>query len=251
MPSIAEALSEVRTRVAMAERTCGRAPGSVTLVAVSKTKPLEAIEEAYAAGQRDFGESYAQEFEQKARALAHLSGLRWHFIGHLQRNKAKAVAEHAHTLHTLDGFLLAAELQKRLLAAGRTLEVLVEVNVAREMQKSGAMPDAVPTLLASIRSFDRLVPRGLMTVPPADDDRAAERCFRELASLLETHREQFRAPALLSMGMSDDLAVAIACGATHVRVGTAIFGERIYDKPLQEHSPAASIGPMVPPREDS
>ena len=251
MASVAESLAEVRARIADAERVAGRAPGSVTLVAVSKTKPIEAIEEAYAAGQRDFGENYAQEFERKAKALAHLTDLRWHFIGHLQRNKARVVAEHAHTFHTLDTPALALELQKRLSAANRTLEVLAEVNVSGEAQKHGAAPTALGALLAACTPLNRLVLRGFMTVPPADDDLATEAAFRSLADLAHAHATSFASPALLSMGMSDDLAIAIACGATHVRIGTAIFGARSNPAATPEDAPSDKNLRMLPPREDS
>jgi hypothetical protein len=228
MASVAERLVEVRARIAAAERSAGRAPGSVTLVAVSKTKPVEAIEAAYAAGQRDFGENYAQELDRKARALAHLEGLRWHFIGNLQRNKAKLVAPHAVALHALDSVELAAELEKRLAPLGRSVEVLVEVNVSGEPQKHGVAPSEVAPLAAGCANFPHLRVRGLMTVPPADDAAAAARCFADLARLGAALAPALGAAPLSSMGMSDDLELAIAAGATHVRVGSAIFGEREY-----------------------
>jgi pyridoxal phosphate enzyme (YggS family) len=226
MSSVAERLEAVRARVAVAERSAGRPQGSVTLVAVSKTKPIAAIEAAYAAGQRDFGENYAQELDRKARALAHLPGLRWHFIGNLQRNKAKVIAAHAHVLHTLDSLALAHELEKRLQPLGRSLTVLVEVNVSGEPQKHGVTPSLLATLLSGLASLPRLEARGFMTVPPADDDARAATCFRTLADLAHTHRAHLRGKPLLSMGMSDDLELAVREGATHVRVGTAIFGPR-------------------------
>lgn len=241
MSSVAERLAEVRARIAAAERSAGRAPGSVTLVAVSKTKPIEAIEEAYAAGQRDFGENYAQELDRKARALAHLEGLRWHFIGNLQRNKAKLVAPHAVAVHTLDSVDLAAELEKRLAGLGRKVDVLVEVNVSGEAQKHGVAASAAGALVAACATFPHLRARGLMTVPPADDDAAAARCFADLARLGAGLAATLGAPPLLSMGMSDDLELAIAAGATHVRVGSAIFGEREYPAP-QAAEPSAATG---------
>ena len=228
MASVTERLATVRARVHAAEIAAGRPPGSVTLVAVSKTKPLAAIEEAYAAGQRDFGENYAQELERKARALAHLPELRWHFIGNLQRNKAKIIAAHAYALHTLDSLELARELEKRLAPLGRTLETLVEVNVSGEHQKHGVAPRDVPALLAGLATMPHLAPRGLMTVPPADDDARATDSFRALAALAANAGAFGARTPLLSMGMSHDLEIAVREGATHVRVGTAIFGARIY-----------------------
>lgn len=242
MASVAARLAEVRARIAAAERSAGRAPGSVTLVAVSKTKPLAAIEAAYAAGQRDFGENYAQELDRKARALAHLEGLRWHFIGNLQRNKARLVAPHAVSIHTLDSPELAAELERRLSPLGRTIDALIEVNVAREPQKHGVEPSGVAALIAATAHAPHLRVRGLMTVPPADDEAAAARGFADLAALGASLASALGGSALLSMGMSDDLELAVTAGATHVRVGSAIFGEREYPAP-----PRAA--PSTPPVE--
>jgi pyridoxal phosphate enzyme (YggS family) len=251
MANVADRLAEVRARIAAAERSAGRAPGSVILVAVSKTKPVEAIEAAYAAGQRDFGENYAQELDRKARALAHLEGLRWHFIGNLQRNKAKLVAPHAVSIHTLDSIDLAAELEKRLAALGRAIDALVEVNVSGETQKHGVEASAVAALVAACANFPHLRVRGLMTVPPADDAAAAARCFADLARLGAALAPALGAAPLSSMGMSDDLELAIAAGATHVRVGSAIFGEREYPAP-QGAEPSAATGEraMLPATKD-
>jgi hypothetical protein len=247
MASVAEKLAEVRARIAAAERSAGRAPGSVTLVAVSKTKPVEAIEEAFAAGQRDFGENYAQELDRKARALAHLEGIRWHFIGNLQRNKAKLVAPHAVAIHTIDSADLAAELEKRLAPIGRTVDALIEVNLAREPQKHGVEPPTVAGLVAAIARAPHLRVCGLMTVPPADDEAAAARTFADLAALGASLAPSLGGPALLSMGMSDDLELAIAAGATHVRVGSAIFGEREYPAPATgAHSTGTAERAMIP-----
>ncbi len=243
MASVTERLEAVRARVYAAEVAAGRPSGSVTLVAVSKTKPLAAIEEAYAAGQRDFGENYAQELDRKAQALAHLPGIRWHFIGNLQRNKAKIVAAHAHVLHTLDSLELARELDKRLAPFDRDLEILVEVNVSGEMQKHGVSPAELSPLLGGLAGLRRLTARGLMTVPPVDDDARAAACFRALAALAGAHRAHLRGEPLLSMGMSDDLEVAVREGATHVRVGTAIFGARSYPgAPSPHRDPETSGG---------
>ncbi len=226
MSDVLAGLAAVRERIANAERASSRPPGSVTLVAVSKRQTIKAIEAAYLGGQRHFGENYAQELAQKAEALAHLNDIQWHFIGNLQRNKAKIIAAHAHTLHTLDSAPLAHELHKRLEILGRSLDVLVEVNVAREEQKHGVLPEGLGSLVTACAPLVCLHMRGLMTVPPADDEAQARACFRGLAALLNTAQNAFRAPAMLSMGMSDDLETAIAAGATFVRVGSAIFGPR-------------------------
>ena len=222
--SIAERLSSVRERIARAEARAGRAAGSVTLVAVSKTKPADAIREAYAAGQRVFGENYVQELIEKRRALADLSDLELHFIGHLQTNKAKDVVRARATVETLDSPRLASELAKRAANEGVRVPVLLQVNVAREAQKSGCDPDALEALVGHVRALSALELRGLMTIPPHDDD--LERLRPHFAALRALRDRHLDANATLSMGMSADLEVAIEEGATHVRVGTAIFGER-------------------------
>lgn len=227
--SVEEGLARVLDRIARAAAAASREPSDVRLIAVSKTKPAAAIREAYALGQRDFGENYAQELAQKADELADLVDLRWHFIGHLQTNKARFVAKAAHVVHTVDGPSLARELGKRAAKEGRgdtreRLPVLVEVNVGGEPQKHGSSAADLGEVLASVDAEPSLVLRGLMTMPPNDIE-AARRVFEALVSLRNLHGGRARLPEL-SMGMSDDLEVAVACGATLVRVGTAIFGSR-------------------------
>jgi pyridoxal phosphate enzyme (YggS family) len=232
--SVAARLAEVRSAVASAARAAGRDPASVKLVAVSKTKPVEVVREAYAAGQRAFGENYAQELAAKAEALADLPGIEWHFIGHLQSNKAKFAAKHAHVVHTVDSAALARELGKRA-AKERTsrMPALIEVNVSGEAQKSGASPSEIAEVLRAIQDEPALVLSGLMTVPPAGDLAVAKKTFETLVLLRNLHGGAAVLPEL-SMGMTADLDVAVACGATIVRVGTAIFGER-----ERAHPPAA------------
>lgn len=218
--TVAEGLASVRARVASACRACGRDPASVALLAVSKRMPAELVREAYAAGQRDFGENYVQELAQKAEALADLPDLRLHLIGHLQTNKAKVVARVAHGVQSVD----SARVARALAAAvpeGRVLEVHVQVNVADEASKSGAAVVDLPAVLEAVRAEPRLALRGLMTIPPADDEARTRAAFRALRALATAHG----LPSL-SMGMSGDLELAIAEGATIVRVGTAIFGAR-------------------------
>ncbi|MBX3222713.1 MAG: YggS family pyridoxal phosphate-dependent enzyme [Labilithrix sp.] len=225
MSAIAGALAEVRARIDRAAAAAGRAPEAIRLVAVSKTKPASAVREAYEAGQRDFGENYAQELVEKADELADLPDLRWHFIGHLQSNKARLVAPLAALVHTVDTPSLARELAKRAARAERPrLAVLVEVNVGGEAQKHGARPDELAELLDAVDAEPGLALTGLMTMPPHDLD-AARRAFEALAALRERNGGSARLPEL-SMGMSDDLEIAVACGATLVRVGSAIFGAR-------------------------
>jgi pyridoxal phosphate enzyme (YggS family) len=221
---IADALKTVLDRIARAAEAAKRDPSTVRLVAVSKTKPAAAIREAYEAGQRDFGENYAQELAEKAVELADLKDIRWHFIGHLQSNKAKLVAPVAHLVHAVHSASLAKELGKRVGAKG-SLDILIEVNVGGEEQKHGVSAGEVATLLSEIEADAPNVRlRGLMTMPPHDLERAKE-AFEGLVKLREENGGKTRLPEL-SMGMSDDLEVAIACGATLVRVGTAIFGAR-------------------------
>jgi PLP dependent protein len=225
--SIAARLRDVTHQIRAASDRARRAPP--TLIAVSKTHPPEAVREAYAAGQRDFGENYVQELVAKARALADLSDIRWHFIGHLQRNKVKDVLPIATFVHTVDRLELAREIEKR---AAKPARVLIEVNVGREPQKSGVDPDRVTELWGELSKLERVVPVGLMAVPPAAEEAESTRPYfaelRRLATLLEGRHELPvpRQQLELSMGMSDDFEVAIEEGATMVRVGTAIFGPR-------------------------
>lgn len=217
---LAGTLAVVRGRIAAACLSCGRDPQSVELVAVSKTQPIASVRAAYAAGQRVFGENYVQELVSKAAACADLEGIRWHFIGHLQRNKAKDVARVGATIETVDSVRLAEALNERATQDGRSLAVFLQVNVDGEAQKSGCAPAEVGAIVAAIRALPALSLDGFMTVPRAEiDPRAA---FAELRALAREHDV-----AHLSMGMSSDLEAAIAEGATHVRVGTAIFGARV------------------------
>lgn len=223
--SISTNLEAIRHRILLAERAAGRPEGSVLLVAVSKLHPPEAIREAYAAGQRDFGENYPQELASKAEALADLPGLRFHLIGHLQSNKARIAARLAAVVHTIDTPALAAELGKRAAERASPLPVLIEVNVGGEAQKHGCTPDQIAPVIEAIQARPSLRLQGLMTVPPhTDDPEGARPFFRQLRELRERHGADLL-PGL-SMGMSHDLDVAVAEGATLVRVGTAIFGER-------------------------
>jgi pyridoxal phosphate enzyme (YggS family) len=224
--SVAEQLGVVRGRIVAAAVAAGRDPASVRLVAVSKTKPAAMIREAYAQGQRDFGENYAQELESKAQELADLEGICWHFIGHLQTNKAKFVARHAHVIHTLDRPELVNELGKRIQGLGRPpMRALIEVNAGIEAQKAGVQREQLGALVELVRAHPAFVLEGLMTMPPPDDLDAARGVFEGLAALRDAHGGPLALPEL-SMGMTGDLEIAVAAGATMVRVGSAIFGER-------------------------
>jgi len=194
-------------------------PPGVTLVAVSKTHPPEAIREAFAAGQRDFGENYAQEWRAKADALADLEGLRWHFIGGLQTNKVKYLAGRVAYVHTVDRAELAEEISRRWAKSGAAARVLVEVDLGGEEQKAGCAPADVEPLLARIRALPSIEPVGLTCIPPpGDDPRLHFRALRALRDRLGLRE--------LSMGMSGDWPIAVEEGATIVRIGTAVFGER-------------------------
>jgi len=208
--------------VSLAERAAAivrEIPPGVTLVAVSKTHPAEAIREAYAAGLRDFGENYAQEWREKADALQDLADLRWHFIGGLQTNKVKVLAGRVATIHTLDRPELARELSRRFQAKGAIARVYLEVNVGGEASKSGCAPEDAPALAEAARALPAVELLGVMGIPPPDEDPRPH--FRRLRAL----RDALGLPGL-SIGMSADWRVAIAEGSTCVRIGTAIFGAR-------------------------
>jgi PLP dependent protein len=221
MSSIAARLGDVRARIAAAAHAAGRAPESVELVAVSKFHGPEAIREAYAAGQRVFGENYAQELAQKRAALADLPDLSFHFIGGLQRNKVKLLVPASQVIETLASAEAAGTLSKRAAELGLTVTALVQVNVSHEPQKSGVLPEQLGALLEAARALPALRVTGLMAIPEADDLERARASYATLRILAQQH-----GLTELSMGMSDDLELAIAEGATVVRVGTAIFGPR-------------------------
>ena len=220
MSEVAQRLAEIRARIAAACARAGRPVESVTLLAVSKLKPSALIREAYAAGQRAFGENYAQELRDKAVELEALAGLRWHAIGPLQTNKVKYVAKAAHAFHALERLDVARELSKRRIEA--PLPCYVEVNLGGEQSKSGLAPEALGPLLDEVRTLPGLRLEGLMALPPpTEQEEQARGHFRRL-------RELARAQGLtgLSMGTTHDFELAIEEGATVVRVGTALFGER-------------------------
>ena len=215
---VADRLATVRRRIAAAADRSGRDPNAITLVAVSKRKPPEDIVAAYEAGQRDFGENYVQEFEAKSSALPQLPGARFHLIGKLQSNKAKRAAALFSTIHTLD----SVKLVRRLDRYGSSLGVFLEVKLSPEDSKAGMAAEDLEAVRDATASADRLRLAGLMTMPPWNADPEFSRpYFRQLRLLAARHRLEG-----LSMGMSHDLEVAIEEGATHVRVGTAIFGPR-------------------------
>ena len=224
---LADRLAEVRRRVADAATASGRTPDSITLIAVGKTFPAEVVAEVVSAGAFDLGENRVQEAVAKKPGVA---GARWHLIGPLQRNKARAALEVFDVVHTLDRPEIADRLQYLLAEhwPERRLEVLVEVNVGSEPQKAGALPDESAELLQHALACDRLSVRGLMAIPPWGREPEESRpYFRALRELRDDLQLQVGAPLPeLSIGMSHDFELAIAEGATMVRVGTAIFGPR-------------------------
>ena len=226
MSDIAARWQAVRARVDEACARAARDPKTVTIVAVSKTHPAAAVRAAAAAGATDFGENYAQELATKRGELADVAGMRWHFIGRLQRNKAKLVAGQVALVHAVDTVDLAQELAKR--AAGVTQPILLSVNVAGEETKGGVASAAAIALAKDLAAVPGIRLDGLMTMPPPSDDPDASRpAFEALRALRDEIEQALGQPLpVLSMGMSGDFEIAIACGATHVRVGTAIFGVR-------------------------
>lgn len=226
MGSIAQSLAEIRNRVTILERRYGRAPGSVQVVAVSKTKPAEAVREAAETGQRDFAENYLQDALPKIEALAALD-LTWHFIGPIQSNKTRPIAARFAWVHSLERSRIARRLSEQRPTELPPLEVCIQVNVSGEASKSGIDPAGLDELAREVSGLPGLSLRGLMTLPPPCDDFEAQRApFRELRGLLETLNASGLALDTLSMGMTADMEAAIAEGATMVRIGTAIFGAR-------------------------
>lgn len=226
MTTISANLQAVNARIAAACAAAGRARTSVRLLAVTKNWPAATVREAAAAGQVAFGENYVQEATAKIAALGDPQ-LEWHFIGPLQSNKTRPVAEHFAWVHSIERLKIAERLSAQRPATLAPLQVCIEVNVSGEASKSGCAPDAVPALAAAVAQLPNLRLRGLMTIPePTDDQSLLHRRFAALRQLRDTLNASGMALDTLSMGMSHDLETAIAEGATIVRVGTAIFGAR-------------------------
>ena len=222
MATISENVQGVKARIARAARAAGRAPESVTLLAVSKTHPLERVREARAAGLRAFGENYVQEALGKMDALA---GLEWHLIGPLQSNKSRPAAERFDWVQTIDRAKIAQRLSEQRPTHLPPLNVLIQVNISAEGSKSGVAAEDVTALAEAIAQLPRLRLRGLMAIPAP----GAEVELMRMKKLYDALRERFSFDTL-SMGMTDDMEQAIAAGATMVRVGTAIFGPRMPEK---------------------
>lgn len=227
---IADNLQTIRTTITDTARNCGRDPFTVKLVAVSKRQPSASIIEAIAAGQNVFGENYIQEAADKCREIGPAAS--FHFIGHLQSNKAKLAAELFTMIETVDRYKLAKALHSQLEKLDKTLDILIQVNIGRDPKKSGVLPEEAQNLLKQISSLSRLRPKGLMTMPPFTVDQNESRIhFKSLHLLAHQLGEEdlfYNNESIeLSMGMSHDFPIAIEEGATLIRIGTAIFGERL------------------------
>lgn len=229
--SLSGNLSEVQNRITQAARRAGRSPDEITLIAVSKTKPVEMIKEIYDAGIRDFGENKVQEISAKS-AVLH-SDIRWHMIGHLQRNKVKQVIDKACLIHSVDSMRLALQISEEAQKKGITVPILLEVNIAREESKYGFTAAETAEVLPDIASLGGITVKGLMTSAPfvndPEENREYFRLMKQLCVDLKAQNIDNTNMDYLSMGMTNDFEVAVEEGATHVRVGTAIFGEREYN----------------------
>ena len=230
---IADNISAVMKNIEKACAKAGRDPDSVSLIAVSKTKPVEMLREAYDAGMRDFGENKVQEILDKMPQLP--SDIRWHMIGHLQRNKVKYIIDKVYLIHSVDSLRLAEEISKEALKHDMTANILVEVNIAGEESKFGTSYDDAADLVLSIAKLPGICVKGLMTVAPftecEEDNRKYFRALKQLSvDITKKNNDNINVGDILSMGMTGDYRTAVEEGAVYVRVGTGIFGERCYKK---------------------
>ena len=227
MSEIAARLNQVIQRIRDAERAAGREPGSVQLLAVSKTRPVDDIRASINIGQVRFGESYVQEAVAKIHSLADQPQLEWHFIGPIQSNKTALLAEHFDWIHSVDRLKIAQRLNDQRPVTKGPLNICIQVNTSGETSKSGIAPNQLEELARNIQPLPMLKLRGLMTVPAPEEDPGKQHIpFRQLRTLFEQLTKEGYKLDTLSMGMTDDMEAAIAEGATIVRVGTAIFGHR-------------------------
>lgn len=229
--SISQNLSQISQHIQQFSQQAKRPENSVKLLAVSKTKPVEAIQEAIDAGQRAFGENYVQEGVEKVQFFANRSDLEWHFIGNLQSNKTRVVAEHFDWVQTIDRLKIAQRLSEQRPANLPPLNVLIQVNISDEDSKSGIQPSEIFTLASEIAQLPNLRLRGLMAIPkPESEPEQQKIALAQMQTLFQQLQSQFDGIDTLSMGMSNDMQAAIECGSTMVRIGTAIFGARDYLK---------------------
>ncbi|MGK9175020.1 YggS family pyridoxal phosphate-dependent enzyme [Yokenella regensburgei] len=233
MNDIAHNLAQVRAKISAAATACGRDPEEITLLAVSKTKPASAVAEAFEAGHRAFGENYVQEGVDKILHFREqgVKGLQWHFIGPLQSNKSRLVAEHFDWCHTVDRLKIATRLSEQRPASMPPLNVLIQVNISDEQSKSGITPEELEALAAQVVELPGIRLRGLMAIPAPETDYERQLAVaRQMAVAFDALKVRYPGVDTLSLGMSDDMEAAIAAGSTLVRIGTAIFGARDYTK---------------------
>ncbi|MBD2785663.1 YggS family pyridoxal phosphate-dependent enzyme [Xenorhabdus sp. DI] len=229
MHNIEQNLHDVRNRITLAAQKCGRSPEEITLLAVSKTKPVDAIAEAIANGQREFGENYVQEGVEKIQHFNNRDDLVWHFIGPLQSNKSRLVAENFAWCHTIDRAKVAQRLNEQRPENRPPLNILIQINISGEESKSGILLAELPDLAATINGLPNLALRGLMAIPaPESNVECQIAVFRQMEHAFMELKAQYPYVDTLSMGMTDDMDAAITCGSTLVRIGTAIFGTRQY-----------------------
>ena len=223
MINIKDNLATVEQQIKDACAACERTPESVQLLAVSKTKPIDLIEQAYHAGQREFGENYVQEAVEKIPALSHLPEISWHFIGPIQSNKTKAIAHHVSWVHSVDRVKIAERLNEHRSGQDTPLNVCLQVNISEESSKSGVTVEELNNLAETVDRLPNLTLRGLMAIPEKGNAKAS---FNKMNQLFTELKAKYPSIDTLSMGMSGDLAEAVAAGSTMVRIGTAIFGAR-------------------------
>ncbi len=234
MTSIAKNIEQTLMRVRQAQESAGRPENAVTLLAVSKTRPAEDVESAYLSGVRDFGENYLQDALPKIEQLQDLADIHWHFIGPLQSNKTRQVAEHFHWVHSVDRLKIARRLSEQRPETMPPLNVCIQVNINEEPQKAGVDPAEVQALAEQINGLPGICLRGLMAIPAAGlSEEQQHQTFARMRRLFADLQSRFPEMDTLSMGMSDDMAAAIAEGSTLVRIGTAIFGPRSYNRPQE------------------
>lgn len=229
---IKENYRAVKENITAACEACGRKEEDITLIAVSKTKPLKMLMEAYGAGARDFGENKVQELEEKIPNMP--TDVRWHMIGHLQRNKVKFIVGKVYLIHSVDSLRLAEEISKEAVKKGVTVKILIEVNVAEEESKFGTTIEETTALIESVSKLPGVIIEGLMTIAPFTENPEENRKYfqklKQLSVDIKTKNIDNVNMNVLSMGMTGDYLVAVQEGATYVRVGTGIFGERDYSK---------------------
>lgn len=229
MPCINNNLIKVQQQIHEAATATGREPADITLLAVSKTRTADELKQAYDHGQRHFGENYLQESLEKIDALSTLDDLCWHFIGPIQSNKTRPIAESFHWVHSVDRIKIARRLSEQRPEHLPALNICLQINISGEESKAGCLPEDTATLVAEITALPRINLRGLMAIPQATDDPEQQRdAFHRMQQLFTELKQNHPTLDTLSMGMSGDMAMAIAEGATIVRIGTAIFGARDY-----------------------